>query len=97
VVSGSGDNVVRVWDVESGQALATLAGHRSTVNTVAVLPDGRVVSGSNDNTLRVWDVDRGEARVTVYGDASFRSVAIVSQHLIVAGDGAGNVWFIDLP
>jgi hypothetical protein len=55
-----------------------------------------VVSGS-DETLRVWDVASGQALATVYGDANFHSVAVVSQHLIVAGDEAGNVWFIDLP
>jgi WD40 repeat protein len=97
VVSGSSDKTLRVWDVESGQAVATLAGHQDWVWSVAALPDGRVVSGSSDRTLRVWDVESGKALATVYGDASFWSVAVVSQHLIVAGDGAGNVWFIDLP
>jgi WD40 repeat protein len=97
VVSGSADKTLRVWDVESRQVLATLAGYHDRVLAVAVLPDGRVVSGSADNTLRVWDVESGRALATVYGDARFRSVAVVSQHLIVAGDELGNVWFIDLP
>jgi WD40 repeat protein len=97
VVSGSSDKTLRVWDVKSGQTLAILAGHLSQVEAVALLPDGRVVSGSYDKTLRVWDVESGQVLATVYGDASFCSVAVVSQHLIVAGDALGNVWFIDLP
>jgi WD40 repeat protein len=64
---------------------------------MAVLPDGRVVSGSEDKTLRVWDVASEQTLATVYGDASFYSVAVVSQHLIVASDALGNIWFIDLP
>ena len=32
----------------------TLEGHTSHVNSVNVLPDGRLVSGSWDKTLRVW-------------------------------------------
>lgn len=64
------------------------------VRALAVLPDGRVISGSDDSTVRVWDVQTGRTVATVYGDASFRSVACVDQHLIVAGDSVGNVWFI---
>lgn len=67
------------------------------MNALAVLPDGHVVSGSYDKTLRVWDVETGKAVVTVYGDAAFHSLVCVDQHIIVAGDGLGNVWFIDLP
>jgi WD40 repeat protein len=96
-ISGSDDNTLRVWDVESGQCLATLAGHQGWVMALAALPDGRVVSGSSDRTLRVWDVASRQLLAIVYGDASFCSVAVVDQHLVVAGDGAGNVWFIDLP
>ncbi len=56
-----------------------------------------MVSGSEDKTLRIWDVGTGQVLATVHGDVSFCSVAVVSQHLIVAGDSLGNVWFIDLP
>jgi len=97
VVSGSDDDTLRVWDVVTGRTLAILRGHTNWVMALAVLPDGRVASGSYDNTLRVWDVATGQTIATIYGDAPFRSVACVDQHFIVAGDGAGNVWFIDLP
>jgi WD40 repeat protein len=97
VVSGSEDETVRVWDVRTERPLATLEAHTDGVKALAVLPDGRVISGSHDKTLRVWDVQSGRALATVYGDAAFLSVACVDQHLVAAGDAAGNVWFIDLP
>ena len=50
-----------------------------------------------DNTLRVWVVDSGNTITTVYGDAAFLSVVAIDDHLIVAGDILGDVWFIDLP
>ena len=31
VVSGSGDNTVKIWDAESGEQLRTLSGHRNGV------------------------------------------------------------------
>ena len=32
----------------------TLKGHTNWVNTLQVLPDGRIVSGSDDNTIKIW-------------------------------------------
>ena len=57
VASGSGDNTVRVWDVQTGQCEFTLEGHSGGVISVVFSPDGsRVASGSGDNTVRVWDI-----------------------------------------
>lgn len=60
VVSASSDQTLKVWDPESGRALATLEGHVGRVSVCAVTPDGRrVVSASWDQTLKVWDFKRG--------------------------------------
>jgi WD40 repeat protein len=65
MISGSGDDTLRVWDLETGQTIKTLHGHSDWVNAVAVTPDGRrLVSGSWDRTLRVWDLKDGKERVT---------------------------------
>ena len=56
VASGSGDNTVRVWEVESGRLVRTLAGHTGGVRALSGLPGGLVASGSKDNTFAVWRV-----------------------------------------
>ena len=66
-VSGSDDNTVRVWDLVSGQCLATLEGHSARVWSVAVNPDGtRAVSGSYDNTARIWEVFKNKQALIDY-------------------------------
>jgi GTPase SAR1 family protein len=60
VASGSDDNTVKIWDLESGECRTTLEGHTGDVMSVAITPDGkRILSGSSDNSVRVWDVSSG--------------------------------------
>ena len=71
VVSGSSDNTLKVWDVATGQCVATLEGHSKDVWCVAMFPDGRrVVSASDDKTLKVWDVVTGKCVATLQGHRS---------------------------
>ena len=59
LASGSDDKTVRVWEVESGRLVRTLAGHTDYVFALAGLPGGLVASGSGENTVRVWEVESG--------------------------------------
>uniref|UniRef100_A0A7S4A1M8 Uncharacterized protein n=1 Tax=Pelagomonas calceolata TaxID=35677 RepID=A0A7S4A1M8_9STRA len=64
----SWDKTLKVWDVATGECVATLKGHSSDVSSVAVFPDGRrVVSGSWDNTLKVWGIETGKCVATLEG------------------------------
>ena len=98
IVSGSADNTIRVWDIQSGQE-AVLKGHEGWVKSVAIAPDGsKVVSGSRDNTIRVWDI-KSEAELAVLEghQSSIWSVAIAPDgSKIVSGsrDKTIRVWDI---
>ena len=55
LASGGADNLVKLWEVESGRCQHSLAGHTDHVRTVAWGPDGRTLaSGSFDTTIRLW-------------------------------------------
>ena len=55
LLSGSDDGRARVWDIETGQCLATLE-HGRAVLGVSVRPDGsRIATGTEGTTVRVWD------------------------------------------
>ncbi len=56
-LSGSNDNTLRLWDLETGAMVRKLEGHTGKVFSVAILPDGKcALSGSVDHTIRLWDL-----------------------------------------
>jgi WD40 repeat protein len=60
-LSGSRDHSARLWDVQTGQALRTLAGHTAGIESVAFSPDGQTaLTSSDDKTARLWDVHTGK-------------------------------------
>lgn len=58
LASGSFDQTIKLWNVQTRQLLHTLQGHTSNVYGVAFSPDGRLLaSGSGDKTIKLWGED----------------------------------------
>ena len=81
------------------QNLKTLKGHRSSVLSVAITPDGQyIVSGSDDKTIKIWDINTGECLKILEGHTdSVRSVAIIpdGQSIVSSGgDSTIKIWDI---
>ena len=97
IVSGSSDNTIKVWDLESGRLLNTL-NLSSYVNSVAITSDNSkiVSSGSADKIIKVWDLNTGKLLNTVEGHTdNIFSVAISPDSTkIVSGsyDKTIKVW-----
>ncbi|BCM88445.1 hypothetical protein IAD21_00276 [Abditibacteriota bacterium] len=71
LASGSSDNTIKLWDVQTGLLLRTLTGHTGIINSVAFSSDGRkLASGSMDNTIKLWNVQTGILLRTLTGHIS---------------------------
>jgi WD40 repeat protein len=97
IVWGSEDHIVRLSDTQSGDEIAVLRCHESSVRSVAFGPNGRqVVTGLDDDTARIWDVRSGRQIVVLRGHRSdVSSVSFSSDGCrVVSGsvDRTARVW-----
>jgi WD40 repeat protein len=94
------DGPVEIWDVASGEKIATLAGHTSAVWSLRFSPDGsEIASASFDSTVRVWEAKPGGEVVTLRGHKGGAShVALSPDGSKLASVGTDNVrvWALDL-
>jgi WD40 repeat protein len=62
--SGSGDNTVKLWDLQNLQCAHTFEGHSAAVSCLEVA--GKTLfSGSWDNTIKVWDTRSNKCAKTL--------------------------------
>jgi WD40 repeat protein len=58
MATASRKSSVRLWDVETGREVASLAGHQYFVESIGFSPDGRLlVSSSSADALKVWSLE----------------------------------------
>ena len=81
--------------------LRTLSGHGTTLNALAVLPDGRLASGSSDHTIKLRDPtssDPESSQPQFVADAAITALAFLpATSTLVAGDASGKLHWLRLP
>ena len=89
LASGSWDGTVQLWDVVTGEPIATLGGRESSGSSVSFSPDGATLaSGSLDGTVRLWAVATGEPIAPLEGHTSLHRVTLASGSVSFSPDGA---------
>ena len=60
VLSASNDKTVRMWDIASGNSLATFTGHEAFVCSLGISCDGKhLAAGAADEAIKIWDLATG--------------------------------------
>lgn len=94
VVSASGsDKTVKVWDVATQTVSLVLAGHTSSVLSLAVSLDNQwIVSGGRDSTVRVWGADgQSIANLSGHTQSVFAVAVSPDSGLIASGSGDNTI------
>lgn len=98
LISGSADQTIRIWNVETGILRNLLVGHTSIVRSLALTPDAKLlVSGSADRTIKLWNFETNQPIQTLRQGSAVWTVAVSpDQQTLVSGseDGILKVWHL---
>lgn len=98
LVSASEDKTLRLWDLQSGECMKFMEGHKRRVQYVTCSQDGTIASASWDNTIRIWNALSGKCIHILEGHT--RNVSYVSfnssgsQLVSASNDHTVSIWDI---
>ncbi len=58
LISGSSDNTIGIWNLQTNELLTILTEHIEPVNSIVITPDCKYfISGSRDGTIKIWEIE----------------------------------------
>lgn len=100
LASGSLDNSIKIWDLNSRTCLSTLAGsdgHTDLIYTLVSLPGDRLASGSYDKTIKIWDLKSNQCVATLRGHSNWvTSLTMLRDNYLVSGSRDHTIQIWDL-
>ncbi|KAG2183558.1 hypothetical protein INT43_006564 [Umbelopsis isabellina] len=95
LVSGSYDNTMRLWNIETGRLIHLMEGHQQRVYSVVLdIDNRRCMSGSMDSTVRIWSLDDGSCLNVLEGHSILVGLLhLTPKHLVsAAADSTLRIW-----
>ena len=56
-LSAGSDKLIKLWNIEKGECIGTLAGHSDSVYCLIKLNSYQILSASLDRTMRLWNIN----------------------------------------
>jgi len=99
IISGSGKETIKIWDLSTFKLVTTLEGHTDWINCVAVsgiintadnIEKQYIISGSEDKTIKIWDLSTFELVETLEGH-NYSVISIAVSGINNIADKFGNI------
>ena len=94
LASASGDNTIKLWNLQNQKEIATLTGH-----SIALSPDGTTLAAaSGDKTIKLWNLQTKKELATLTGHSGVvTSVALSPDGKTLAAASRDNtikLWYL---
>ncbi|OTF70327.1 WD repeat-containing protein 48-like protein, partial [Euroglyphus maynei] len=99
IVSGSTENVLRVWDTRTSNKIMKLRGHTDNVRSLIISRDGtQCLSASSDGSIRLWSLgqQRCIATILVHDEGVWTLQANESFNTVYSGGKDRRVMMTDV-
>lgn len=102
VATGSEDTTIRLWNIDTGEAIGVLTGHQKSVETIAFHPhqSGLLFSGDRSSQIKLWQVDPAEELISIDSQqAKVNCLAISPDGKLIASGGSDKtikIWYFGL-
>ena len=70
VVSGSMDNTIKIWNIETmkeKKTTKTIKAHNSGILCISISQDGQFIVSGGNRTIKVWKVENGDKIFEING------------------------------
>ncbi len=96
LASGSYDNSIKIWNIETGQLIRTLQGHSDYVVSLSLIEaSGFLASASWDETIKIWNYDTGECIITITGHTNkVVALVLIQNNILVSGSYDGTIKYV---
>ena len=91
ILASAAGHIITLWDVVTGQAIATLEGPVRRVNHITYSPDGNTLASvSWDKTIRLWDIATNQ-NIETFKGTSYAAFSPDGTMLVFRSNGSGVV------
>ena len=100
IISGSRDNSIKFWNLDTGKEIFTLTGHTEEITSLAITNDSnKLISASEDNTIKIWNLTtKTEIFTLTEHTAPVTSVVITldeKEFISSSDDGTIKIWDLE--
>ena len=91
ILASAAGRIITLWDVVTGQPIATLEGPLGRVRHITYSPDGNTLASvSRDNTVRLWDIATNE-NIETFEGTSYAAFSPDGTMLVFRSNGSDVV------